>query len=94
MNYSTLYCSVTYPEQPYPLEETTIVLLDPPKKMRLTFVGYSWNIQEIFLHSIFPEHYLGIFHRISKQTFSEYSRNISLECSTNIPQTYNFPGRE
>ena len=30
----------------------------------------------------------GIFPRISQGTFSEYSRNISWECSTNIPRTY------
>ena len=29
--------------------------------MHVTFVGYSWNIQGIFLYSIFLEHYLGIF---------------------------------
>ena len=50
-----------FQEQPNPLEKTTIVFLDPPKKMHVTFVGYSWNVQRIFLYSIFPEHYLGIF---------------------------------
>ena len=33
-----------YQEQPYPLEKTTITYLDPPTKMHVTFVGYSWNI--------------------------------------------------
>ena len=50
-----------YQEQPYPLEKTTIVFLDPPKK--------PWNSQEIFLYSIFPGHYLGIFSRISLGIF-------------------------
>ena len=35
-----------YQEQPYLLEKTTIALLDPPKKMHVTFVGYLWNIGE------------------------------------------------
>ena len=39
--------------------------LDPPKKIHVTFVGYSWNIQGIFLYSIFPENYLEIFPGIS-----------------------------
>ena len=30
-----------YQEQPYPPEKTTIVFLVSPKKMRVTFVGYS-----------------------------------------------------
>ena len=59
--------------------------------MNVTFVGYSWNIQGIFLQSIFPEHYLGIFLGISKGTFSEYSGNMLWERSTNIPQTYICP---
>ena len=29
-----------YQEQPYPLEKTAIVFLDPPKKMHVKFVGY------------------------------------------------------
>ena len=48
-------------KQPYPLEKTTILFLDPPKKMRVTFVGYSWNNQGIFLYLIFVENYFGIF---------------------------------
>ena len=39
-----------YHEQPYTLKKTTIVFLDPPKKMRVTFVGYLWNNQGIFLY--------------------------------------------
>ena len=80
-----------YQEQPYLLEKTTIVLLDPPKKMHVTFIGYLWNIRGIFLHSIFPEHYLGIFPGILQGTFSEYSGNISWECSKNIPRKYICP---
>ena len=45
--------------------------------MDVTFVGYSWNNQGIFLYSIFLEHYLGIFPGISQGTFSEYSGNTS-----------------
>ena len=52
------------------------------QKKRVTFVGYSWNNQGIFLHSIFPEHYFGIFVRISLGIFSEYAGSISRECST------------
>ena len=51
--------------------------------MHVTLVGYSWNIQGILLHIIFPEHYSGIFRGVSDGTFSEYSRNIPRECSTN-----------
>ena len=54
-----------YQQQPYPLEKTTIVFLDPPRKMHLTFLKCSWNNQGIFLYSIFPEHYFGIFPGIS-----------------------------
>ena len=71
-----------YQEQPYRLLYFLIHL----KKMYVTFVEYSWNNQEIFLYSIFPEHYLGLFPGISYGTFSEYSGNISWECSTNIPR--------
>ena len=55
--------------------------------MHVTFVVYSQNIQGMFLYLIFPEYYLGIFPGISKGTFSEYSRNIYWECSTNTPRT-------
>ena len=54
-----------YQEQPYPLEKTAIVFLDPPKKLHVTFVGYSWKYQGIFLYSTFSEHYFGIFPGIS-----------------------------
>ena len=65
------------------------------KKIHVIFVGYSWNIQGIFLYSIFPEYYLRIFPSISQGTFSEYSGNISWECSTNIPESYICPvGKE
>ena len=39
-----------YQKQPYPLEKTSIAFLDPPKRTYVTFVGYSWNIQRIFLY--------------------------------------------
>ena len=55
---------------------STIVFLEPPKKIHVTFIGYSWNNQGIFLYLIFHEHYLGIFPGISWGTFSEYSGNI------------------
>ena len=29
-----------YQKQPYPLKKTAIAFLEPPKKMRMTFVGY------------------------------------------------------
>ena len=79
-----------YQEQPYPLEKTTIVFLDPPTKLHVTFVGYSWNIQGIFIYSIFPEHYFGniprnfmgnffgIFRECIMGMFHEYSTNIYL----------------
>ena len=54
-----------YQEQPYSPEKTAIGLFDPPKITHGSFVGYSWNIQGIFLYSIFPEHYLGIYPRCS-----------------------------
>ena len=76
-----------YQEQPYPLQKTAIVFLDPPKKIHVLFLGYSWNNQGIFLYSTIPEHYFGIFPGISLGTFSEYTGNISWECSTNIPRT-------
>ena len=54
-----------YQEWPYPLEKTTVVFLDALQKMHLTFAKYSWNNQGIFLCSIFPEYYFGIFPGIS-----------------------------
>ena len=47
---------------------------------------YSWNIQGIFLYSIFPEHYLGLFPGMFG-TFSKYSGNVMgmfHEYSTNL----------
>ena len=81
-----------YQEQRYPIEKTTIVFLDPPKKRkRATFVEYSWNSQGIFLYSIFPRHYFEIFPRITPGIFSEYTGNFSRQFSTNTRQTYICP---
>ena len=71
-----------YQEQPYSLLYFLIYL-----KNALTFVGYLSSNQGIFIYPIFPEHYVGIFPGISQGTFSEYSENISWECSTNTPRT-------
>ena len=30
-----------YQEQPYPLEKATVLFLDSPKKIQVSFVGYS-----------------------------------------------------
>ena len=79
-----------YQEQSYLLVKTVfvcIVFLDPPNKMRVTFVGYSRNNQEIFLYLIFPEHYFGIFPGISFGTLSEYTGKILWKCFTIIPRT-------
>ena len=58
--------------------------------MHVTFVGYSWNIQGIFLYSIFMEYYFGnipwnfignlwqIFREYTMGMFHEYSANIYL----------------
>ena len=55
--------------------------------MHLTFVGYSWNIQGIFLYSIFLEHYFGNIPRnlIGNffQIFWEYIMGMFQEYSTN-----------
>ena len=77
-----------YKEQPYPMEKTIVVFPDPPKKMQVTPVGYSWNNNGIFLYPIFPEHY---FPRISLGIFSEYTENILWGCPTNIPGTFICP---
>ena len=53
--------------------------------MYVTFVGYLWKIQGIFLYSIFPEYYLGIFPGISLGIFSEYSGNMSWEKNIYLP---------
>ena len=39
-----------YQEQSYPLEKTTIVFLDPPRKMNVTFVNYT---QEFYIFKNF-----------------------------------------
>ena len=52
--------------------------------MHVTSVRYSWNIQGIFLHSIFPEHYLGIFPGNFFWIFWEYIMGILHKYSTNI----------
>ena len=56
--------------------------------MHVTFVGYSWNIQGIFLYSIFPERYFGNIPRnfIGNffQIFQEYIMGMSHEYSTNM----------
>ena len=61
-----------YQEQPYPIEKTTIIFLDPLKKKRVTFERYSWNSQGIFLYSIFPGHYFGTFPGISLGFFCKF----------------------
>ena len=71
------------------LEKTTVVFLDSHKKnASKIFIGYSRNNQGILLCSVFPEHFFGIFPAILLGIFSEYTGNISWECSTNIPRTY------
>ena len=55
--------------------------------MHVTFVGYSWNIQGIFQHSVFPEHSPGnirIFN-IPGICLREYSPEFHRECFPNIP---------
>ena len=93
-------------EKLYPLEKTTIVFLDPPKKMYVTFVGYSWNIQGKFLYSIFPEHYFGnfpqnfignffqIFREYIMGMFHEYSTNIYLLGGFNIAINLKYDGHQ
>ena len=77
-----------YQEQPYLLEKTTIVFHDPPKNLRVTLIGYSWNSQGIFLYSIFPEHYFVQLTKISFGIFSQYTGNTSRKLSANIPRRY------
>ena len=82
-----------YQEQPYPVEKTNIVFLNPHlKKKRVKFVGYSWNSQAIFLYSVFLEHYFGIFPSISLGIFFriywEHLKGMLHEYFTNIY----FPG--
>ena len=70
-----------YQEQPYPIEKTTIMFLDPPKK--------AYNIRRILMEQsrnipIFniPQNVIEIFFRIYwkylKEMFHEYSANIYL----------------
>ena len=54
----------------------------------VTFIGYSWNSQGVFLYPIFLEHYFRILPGVSLGIFSEYAGKVSRECSTNIPRTY------
>ena len=80
-----------YQEQVFSLEKTTIVFLDPPKKMHVLFVGYSWNI------TVFPEHYfgnicrnfIGNFFRI----FREYIMEMLREYSTNVHLPGGYMGK-
>ena len=79
-----------YQEQSYPLEKTTIVFLDPPKR--------ACNIRRIFMKQpgnfpIFniPGTLLRNILRNFIGNFFEYTGNISRECSTNIPWTYICP---
>ena len=79
-----------YQEQPYPLKKTTVVFLDPPKK--------ACNIRRIFMEQPgnFPIFSIPgtLFRNILRNfigNFSEYTGNISRECSTNIPRTYICP---
>ena len=73
-------------EQPYSLEKTTIVFLDPPKNacnIRRKFMEQSGNIPIFNIPGIFPG--------ISLRNLSEYTGNISRECTTNILRTYICP---
>ena len=80
-----------YQEQPYPLEKTTIVFFDLPKK--------ACNIRRIFMEQpgnfpIFNIHGTFLFRNILQNfigNFSEYTGNISRECSTNTPRTFICP---
>ena len=79
-----------YQEQSYPLEKTTIVFLDPPKK--------AGNISRIFMEQPgnFPIFNIPgtLFRNILRNftgNFSEYTGNISRECSTNISRTHICP---
>ena len=76
-----------YQEHSYPLEKTAFVFLDLPKKFHVTLVGCSGNNRGVFLYVAFPKHYFRILPGISLETFSEYTGNISFECSTNTSRT-------
>ena len=69
-----------YQEQPYPLEKTTIVFLDPPKKTLEQPGNFPiFNIPGTLFGNIL-QNFIG--------NFSKYTGNISWECSTNIRRTY------
>ena len=98
---------IQYQEQPYPIEKTNIVFLDPPKK--------AWNICSIFMEqsgsvpvfnipgTLFREcSYIQYsrniisenspeFHWEFSSNVLEYTGNISRERSRNIPQAYVCP---
>ena len=66
-----------YQEEPYPIEKTAVVFLDPPKKMRVTFVGF--NITGILFLNI-PQNLIRNFIQI----YGEYIMGMLHEYSTNI----------
>ena len=79
-----------YQEQPYPLEKTTNVFLDPPKKacnIQRTFIEQPGNFPIFSIPGTLFQNILRNFNG----NFSEYTGNISRECSTNIPRTYICP---
>ena len=72
-----------YQELPYPLKKTTTAFHNPLRNacnIRRIFIE-----QEIFLNSMFPEHYFSILSGILWGIFPEYTGNIPWECSTNTP---------
>ena len=75
-----------YKEQPYLLEKLTILFLDPPTKMRVTFVGYSWNNQGIFVYLIFPN----IISEYSQEFHWELYPNIMGISHGNVPRLHVF----
>ena len=77
--------TVTIRDKPGILFRSTIVFLDPPKRMHVTFAGYSYIPIGISLYSRFIWEYSP---ENSWATFAEYSGNISWERSTNIAQAY------
>ena len=60
--------------QSYILGKTTIAFLDPPEKMHVTFVGYSWKIQGIF------------YIQYSRNIIWDYSPEFLREFFSNIPR--------
>ena len=63
-----------YQGQSYILGKTTIAFLDPPEKMHVTFVGYSWKIQGIF------------YIQYSRNIIWDYSPEFLREFFSNIPR--------